>query len=102
MSTDPLGRFNDLPLAGRRTSDRLCTRFEADWRSGSDPPLESYLAEVAPDHQAVLLTELLTLDLEYRRQRGESPRPEDYARRFPRFGAVVRDVFRPGGPSPRT
>src|SRR5687768_2667816 len=93
MNSDSLGHFNNLPLATRYAIDRLCTRFEAAWRNEENPSLETYLGEVPPEQQAAVLTELLALDLEYRRHRGESPEPQTFTSRFPHLGSVVQEVF---------
>jgi serine/threonine protein kinase/formylglycine-generating enzyme required for sulfatase activity len=95
MTGDSLHGFNSLPLAVRYTIDQLCTRFEAAWRAGEEPSLESYLGEVGADHQPVLLAELLPLDLEYRRERGDNPTAQAYTARFPHLDAVVRAAFGP-------
>ncbi len=100
MSSDSLHHFNALPLTIRHAIDQLCLRFEADWLSGAEPSLEQYLGEVAADHHPALLTELLTLELEYRRQRGQQPRPEDYSRRFPHLTPVVQELFSSGPVTP--
>jgi formylglycine-generating enzyme required for sulfatase activity len=93
MTDDSLSGFQALPLTARYTIDRLCTRFEAACQSGPPPSLEGYLNELAPGYQPVLLAELLDLDVEYRRRRGEAPYADEYSQRFPAFSAVVADVF---------
>jgi formylglycine-generating enzyme required for sulfatase activity len=93
VTDDSLSGFQALPLAARYTIDRLCTRFEGACQSGPSPSLEAYLDELAPGYQPVLLAELLDLDVEYRRRRGEAPHADEYSRRFPAFSAVVADVF---------
>jgi WD40 repeat protein/tetratricopeptide (TPR) repeat protein/tRNA A-37 threonylcarbamoyl transferase component Bud32 len=71
-----------------RRLNEACNRFEAAWRRGDRPCLDSFL--VGADRRAVpaLLTELVHLDIYYRRQHGEQPRAEDYLERFP---ALARD-----------
>ncbi len=76
-----------------RQVDRLCDRFEAEWKAGRRPALESFLAEGPPAVQGKLLRELLLLDCDYRRKAGEHPAAEDYLRRFAAGGEDVRAVF---------
>jgi WD40 repeat protein len=60
-----------------------CHRFKGAWQAGQRPRIEDYLvAANQPDH-AVLLEELIKLDVRYRRSAGDSPCAEDYTLRFP-------------------
>ena len=71
----------------REWLNQIADRFEADWklvRDGASPPrLEDYVAEPDDPRGAALLCELVGLDIDYRRLRGETPQPEDYLSRFP-------------------
>ncbi|MEX2139568.1 MAG: serine/threonine-protein kinase [Pirellulales bacterium] len=98
-----------------RWFDEACDRFEAAWKSGSNPRIEEYLDQVAsvqPSQLRALLHELILIDLEYRWLNGDrrsaiaakddqspartdaSPAPtlparpllEDYARRYAELG----------------
>src|SRR5207302_1023711 len=51
---------------------------------------EDFLGDEPPPERAALLRELLRLDLEYRRRRGERPSAADYEARFPGDAALVR------------
>src|SRR5262249_37437062 len=51
------------------------------------PSLEDYLRQVPEAERIALLRELLPLEAAYRRQRGETPRPEDYQACFPDLDA---------------
>jgi tRNA A-37 threonylcarbamoyl transferase component Bud32 len=66
-----------------RRVDAICNRFEQTWKEGRPPVLEDYLAEAPEAERAALLRELLPLEADYRRRRGEEPRPADYCARFP-------------------
>src|SRR5262249_29577296 len=70
------------PALGRRI-DEACDRFEAAWRGGLPPRLEEFVAGWAGDERAALLRELVPLDADYRRRRGEEVRPADYTARLP-------------------
>jgi hypothetical protein len=62
--------------------------FEAAWLAGARPPVEEYLARAALEDPAALSSELMRLDVEYRRRAGETPRLDEYQARFP--GHAVR------------
>jgi hypothetical protein len=96
MPSDSLARFNQLPLSLRIRVDAACCEFEDAWRAGDSPKLETYLDQFPGPHREALLTELLSLKLEYRRGRGETPELEAYAARLPTYDAVVREVFGTG------
>jgi serine/threonine protein kinase len=67
--------------------DGVCTEFERAWRDRCRPHLEDHLPPWPPDLRASLLRELIALDIEYRRRRGEQPTQADYAARFPDLDA---------------
>src|SRR5437868_6852601 len=79
--TDPApGEGGRTPeLVGR--IDAVCDRFEADWRAGRAPRIEDYLGDLAGAGRWALLRELLMLEVELRRRRGETPDPGDYLAR---------------------
>src|SRR5437016_230060 len=60
--------------------DRVCNDFEAAWRAvgsgGWAPRLEDYLRAATQEARPHLLRELLGLELDYRRRRGEWPEVE--------------------------
>src|SRR5262245_41826643 len=73
--------------------DRLCDAFEAAWRAGDPPCIEDFLAGCPEHSREPLLAELLPLELEYRRERGEAPDQAAYRTRFPDFVRVVTAAF---------
>jgi WD40 repeat protein len=90
MPADP---FENVSLSVARRLDRLCRRFEDAWAAGEAPPIESYLTEVTPDERLPLLTELLRLEIEYRRERGDTLTRDDYLRRFPDAAGLVAEAW---------
>jgi WD40 repeat protein len=70
------------PELGRRI-DEVCDRFEAAWRAGAPPRLEDACAGWEGAERPALLRELVPLDADYRRARGEPVSPDDYRGRFP-------------------
>jgi serine/threonine protein kinase/tetratricopeptide (TPR) repeat protein len=73
--------------------DHTCDRFEAQWRAGSRPSIEAFLARAPASDRPGLLDELLRVELELLRARGEEPREEDYRERFGEHLESVRSAF---------
>jgi hypothetical protein len=73
MAGTSLERFNQVPLSVRIRVDAICCEFEEALRAGGDAKLEAYLVRLQGPHQEALFSELLSLELEYRRGRGEIP-----------------------------
>src|SRR5688572_13531723 len=78
--------------------NQLCDEFEAEYRAGHAPRLESYLAR-APALPAVL-EHLLPIELAYRQRRGERPTPDEYTKRFPALDREVIARLFPGAGEP--
>jgi serine/threonine protein kinase len=73
--------------------DHACDRFEEAWRAGRRPRIEAYLADSPEPDRPDLLRQLLRLELELRRGRGEGPTRDEYTRRFPTAPGVLDDLF---------
>jgi hypothetical protein len=86
-----------LPLPIAREVEAAYQRFESAWRAGGRPPIEDHLGSLPGPARAVLLRELLELELAGRRRAGETVRPEEYRRRFPEHTALVWAVFQESG-----
>jgi serine/threonine protein kinase len=71
----------------------IADRFESAWRQGLRPRIEAFLDEGPPAHRAELLHDLLRIELELRRERGESPDVDEYAGRFPLDRELVDAAF---------
>jgi WD40 repeat protein/tRNA A-37 threonylcarbamoyl transferase component Bud32 len=67
-----------------RQIDAVCNRFEAAWKSGNPPTIESFLTGWSGSERHVLLRELVLLDVYYRRQCGP-PAEADVYHRFTDF-----------------
>jgi predicted ATPase len=61
----------------------LCDRFEAAWVAGQRPRIEDFWDSTREMQPGALLSELVLLDIHYRRLAKETPRAEDYLPRFP-------------------
>src|SRR5262245_9472056 len=90
MTHDTPPSFFALSVGAKRRVDAACLAFE---RAGRSAHAEDYLSHVEPELRAVLLTELLALDLEWKRAAGEPPTLADYLTRFPEQTAAVRSAF---------
>jgi serine/threonine protein kinase len=76
--------------------EKVCDRFEAQWKAGNRPKLEEFLPEAPADDDPALFAELLNLELSYRADRGERPTREEYGDRFPRHHGAIAAVFDAG------
>src|SRR5205085_5293608 len=79
---------NEPPLAELSPAlacrlDAACSGFESGWQDGGRPRFDDFLAGAGDELYAVLLGELVLLDVYYRRQAGEQPTAADYQTRFP-------------------
>jgi eukaryotic-like serine/threonine-protein kinase len=83
----------DLPLPLLRQANAGCNAFDAEWHAGRRPRLEDFLGDAAGPVRSYLLRELLRVELEYRRRRGEAPRQEEYLPRFSEYGSLIEAVF---------
>ncbi|MDB5308358.1 MAG: serine/threonine protein kinase, partial [Gemmataceae bacterium] len=92
--------FAGLPDELIVRADEACDRLEAAWRAGGQPRVEDLLTGFDGPARAALIAELLHLEVAYRRQRGETPTPDEYSDRFPGLAPdhLTRIVGRPAGP----
>ena len=87
-------RHKTLPIATLERIDELCAEFEQQWQSDSPPSIASLLADdVTGLAREVLLAELVVLDIDYRRRRGEEPAVSDYLDRFPNHASAIREAL---------
>ncbi len=81
--------------------NRICDRFEAQFRAGGRPTIESEIADADEPIRSQLLRELLAVELECRRSAGEAPRLPEYRGRFPGDAEIIEAAFaRRDGPIP--
>jgi len=73
--------------------DRACDRFEAALRAGLHPKIEHHLAEVEEPFRSVVLGELISLEIHWRRRLGEHPEAGEYRSRFPAHAGEVAAAF---------
>ncbi len=63
--------------------DAICDRFEAAWKTTERPRIETYLDQAPPEWRSLLLIELLSVELQHRRELGEEVQRDEYLDRFP-------------------
>ncbi len=87
-------RQQRLPIAALERIDDLCADFERRWQSDVPPDIETVLpADFSPLEREVLLTELVLLDRDYRRRRGESPTKQQYLDRFAECAPAINEAL---------
>ena len=87
-------RQKKLPIAALERIDDACHRFEQQWQSDEPPSVETALDAAAdPLERDVLLAELVALDIDYRRRRGELPEKQEYLDRFPDCSQAIHDAL---------
>ncbi len=90
-------RQKKLPIAALERIDDLCAEFERKWQSNEPPTIESVLSgDVSPRERDALLAELVVLDIDYRRRRGETPTKQEYLDRFPENSQAINDALKDG------
>ena len=83
MSTDLHSHLEDLAPELVERLDNTCDRFEAEWKAGRRPRIKDHLSDAAETERATWLRELLALELDWRRRRGERPTTREYLDRVP-------------------
>jgi hypothetical protein len=73
--------------------EQISHRFLESWQLGQPEQIEKLLMQVSTADQERLLRGLLIIELGRRRNAGDDPRPDEYARRFPHQAALVKQVF---------
>lgn len=93
MSASNGSTGDPLPLSARRCVDRVCDAFEAAWHAGRRRPVEDFLGDAPEPERSALLRALLDVELELRREAGETVDAADYRARFPLHLPVIEKVF---------
>jgi WD40 repeat protein/tRNA A-37 threonylcarbamoyl transferase component Bud32 len=89
MPTTP----GDRPARSSERVDEACDRFETAWRAGQAPRIEDYLVQAEEADRPALLGELLALECELRRRRGERPELDEYLTRFPAHTVIAHTAL---------
>ena len=75
--------FPGPPEDRPRFIDERCDRYEEEWRALQAPRIEDYLGDVEGETRVALWLELVMLDQELRRGKGEEPTLADYRESCP-------------------
>lgn len=87
-------RQNKIPIRDLERIDDLCAGFEQRWQDNAPVSIESVIqTESEPHAREALLAELIALEVDYRRRRGESPQRQEYRERFAADAPVVDAAF---------
>jgi len=87
-------RQHKLSIAALERIDDLCAEFEKLWQANQPPSIESFAAaEPNTLEREALLAELVALDVDYRRRRGDKPAEQEYVDRFPDDMDVIHAAF---------
>jgi serine/threonine protein kinase len=78
-----------LPFTLLRQVDLLCDNFERAWQDGTPRSIQDFLDTADPLLLPTLREELLKLEVDYRSQRGDHPRAEEYLGLFPECAGSV-------------
>lgn len=73
--------------------DRLCDRFEAEWRAGLRPRIETFLGRAPAEARTAMLQAIVPVELELLRAEGKSPDKKIYLDRFAADAAVIEPLF---------
>jgi serine/threonine-protein kinase len=73
--------------------NRICDRFELDWRTGEKPLIEDLLELVVDFEQDLLLYELILIELFLLKEQGLSPSIQNYLDRFPSHSNTIKEAF---------
>jgi len=69
-------------LATLRKINSLCDQFELALQSKEIPQIDDYLQELPPEVSQAVLPQLVSLEIDYRKLRGELPSAQEYSNRF--------------------
>ena len=90
-------RQKKLPIESLERIDDQCAKFEHQWQLNEPPTIESVLEENVSDlEKDVLLAELVVLEIDYRRRRGDTPTKQEYLDRFPENAGAINDALADG------
>ncbi|MBM4090271.1 MAG: hypothetical protein FJ276_12740 [Planctomycetes bacterium] len=89
---DAAGEF-DSDINRELRIEAICERYEEAWRSGRRPEIAACLEEIEAPGRSELVQELVTCELQWRRQQGEAPRVEEYTVALREYATQVKAAF---------
>ena len=101
-TNDPTPDEDRRPDSPAQRVNAACDRFEAVVREGGDPQIEDFMAAAAAADRPELLRELIALEVELRRGRGDRPELRKYRERFPDpdYADLIAHAFDPAASRP--
>ena len=72
---------------------QICRDFRKQISQGRSPRIEKYLSAVSDDGSENLFSNLLEIEINFRRSKGQNPTSEEYLKRFSQFAKQVRRAF---------
>jgi serine/threonine protein kinase len=85
--------MSSLSLDDLRQIEELVEQFEAAWRRGERPRVEDYVTDL-PDHlRALLVQQLVPVEIELRRGHGERTTDEEFRARLPEYVDALGEVL---------
>lgn len=72
---------------------QICRDFRKQMSQGRSPRIEKYLSIISEDGCENLFSNLLEIEISFRRGQGESPTSAEYLKRFPQYTRLVRRAF---------
>ena len=93
MNDDAPTQAASLPASQREVLEQLCDHFEDAWRGGEGPRMENYVPRIGEAYRNALLQELVAVEVQLRREAGQSPQVAEYVARFPGQHAVIDAGF---------
>ena len=78
-----------MPSAKRNQFESVTTQFEQAWNSEVRPWIADFVSQVESSQREDLLSELVPVDITFRRKKGEKPRPGDYLQLGPEAVAIA-------------
>ncbi|NQV24669.1 MAG: serine/threonine protein kinase, partial [Rhodopirellula sp.] len=82
--------WEQMPIAELHQLDALCDQFEQSIARDPETRVERFLASLPTDQQQCLVRELVTLEIEKRKSRGESVKADEYGSRFPQWTEEIQ------------
>lgn len=87
-------RQQKLTIAALEKIDDVCADYEKGWQRGEAQAIESLVDKHDEGlARSVLLAELIVLEVDYRRRRGEKPGIDEFLQRFPEDAEVVQEAL---------
>ena len=72
---------------------QICRDFRKQISQGKSPLIEKYLSAVSEDGREILFSNLLEIEINYRRSKGKDPSSNEYLTRFAQYAKQIRRAF---------